>query len=256
VLIGELARRLRVSTRTLRHYAAIGLLEPGDVDPSTGYRGYGAAELVRGVRIEQLKAVGLTLTEIGHMLDAGAPVEDVLRERRRELLVDIGRRTAQVAAIDALLASSPALCVPALVTIPTHPVADSSVVATDGDLSACVRRRIQRLRRQLMVAEPGRSWTFAARFALDLDDRPEVDVAALGPATPTTTWAGGPAVQLESIGPHSLLPLAFDAALTAAAAAGHVPTGVVQETYLQLGPVARTLVAVFVQPTGATLGRA
>src|SRR5690349_5274029 len=67
--IGELAQRLRVSTRTLRHYESVGLLTPASVDESTGYRSYGAAELLRGVRIEQLKGTGLSLEEIRAALD-------------------------------------------------------------------------------------------------------------------------------------------------------------------------------------------
>ena len=36
--IGELARRLRVTPRTLRHYEELGLLRPQAVDDRTGYR--------------------------------------------------------------------------------------------------------------------------------------------------------------------------------------------------------------------------
>jgi DNA-binding transcriptional MerR regulator len=58
--IGELARRLRVSPRALRHYETLGLLRPSHVDRHTGYRYYGPAELARGLRVEQLKAAGAT----------------------------------------------------------------------------------------------------------------------------------------------------------------------------------------------------
>jgi DNA-binding transcriptional MerR regulator len=40
--IGEFARHGRVSVRMLRHYDAIGLLEPVCVDSVTGYRFYEA----------------------------------------------------------------------------------------------------------------------------------------------------------------------------------------------------------------------
>jgi DNA-binding transcriptional MerR regulator len=49
--IGEFARHGRVSVRMLRHYDAIGLLEPVRVDPATGYRFYDASQLSRLNRI-------------------------------------------------------------------------------------------------------------------------------------------------------------------------------------------------------------
>jgi hypothetical protein len=54
--IGEFARHARVSVRMLRHYDAIGLLEPARVDPSTGYRCYEAGQLSRLNRIAAIES--------------------------------------------------------------------------------------------------------------------------------------------------------------------------------------------------------
>jgi DNA-binding transcriptional MerR regulator len=43
VNIGEFARLGGVSTRMLRHYDAIGILKPADVDPASGRRSYDVA---------------------------------------------------------------------------------------------------------------------------------------------------------------------------------------------------------------------
>ncbi len=72
--IGELAARADVTTKTIRYYESIGLLNPPDRTPS-GYREYGepAAERLRFIRDAQ--ASGLTLAEIQSVLelkDAGA----------------------------------------------------------------------------------------------------------------------------------------------------------------------------------------
>ena len=83
--IGELAQRLRVTTRTLRHYAQLGLLLPERVDARNGYREYSEAQLIRGMRIEQLKATGLALATIRDMLDSGSDTSQVLRRRRHEI---------------------------------------------------------------------------------------------------------------------------------------------------------------------------
>ncbi|WP_410623475.1 MerR family DNA-binding transcriptional regulator [Amycolatopsis sp. cmx-8-4] len=36
--VGEFSRVTHLSAKTLRHYHDVGLLEPADVDPATGYR--------------------------------------------------------------------------------------------------------------------------------------------------------------------------------------------------------------------------
>jgi hypothetical protein len=45
--IGDFARHGRVSVRMLRHYDAIGLLQPAQGDPLTGYRSYDAGQLTQ-----------------------------------------------------------------------------------------------------------------------------------------------------------------------------------------------------------------
>jgi DNA-binding transcriptional MerR regulator len=36
--IGDFARATQMSIKTLRHYHRVGLLEPAEIDPETGYR--------------------------------------------------------------------------------------------------------------------------------------------------------------------------------------------------------------------------
>ncbi len=48
--IGEFSNICRVSTKTLRYYAEIGLLEPSEVNPDKGYRYY-AFITIRGRHI-------------------------------------------------------------------------------------------------------------------------------------------------------------------------------------------------------------
>jgi len=47
--IGDFSRATFLSVKTLRHYHRVGLLEPNDVDPGTGYRRYSLAETQRAV---------------------------------------------------------------------------------------------------------------------------------------------------------------------------------------------------------------
>ena len=43
--IGEFSRRTRLSAKALRLYEQLGLLIPDAVDPSSGYRQYGEAQV-------------------------------------------------------------------------------------------------------------------------------------------------------------------------------------------------------------------
>ena len=66
--IGEFARHGRVSVRMLRHYDAIGLLQPAYIDRVTGYRSYEAQQLSRLNRIVALKDLGLPSSKCGPSL--------------------------------------------------------------------------------------------------------------------------------------------------------------------------------------------
>ena len=58
--IGEFSNICKVSAKTLRYYAEIGLLEPSEVNPDNGYRYYAIEQLEKMLfinRLSQLFAV-------------------------------------------------------------------------------------------------------------------------------------------------------------------------------------------------------
>lgn len=63
--IGDFSRLTQVPVKTIRYYDEIGLLPPEMVDRFTGYRYYTARQMGRLNRILFLKALGLSLEEIG-----------------------------------------------------------------------------------------------------------------------------------------------------------------------------------------------
>ena len=65
--IGEFSKLGRVTIDTLRHYDALGLLKPAEVDPFTGYRYYSARQLKSLNRILALKEIGFSLDEIARI---------------------------------------------------------------------------------------------------------------------------------------------------------------------------------------------
>lgn len=75
--IGEFSRLAFVPVKTLRYYDDIGLLKPVHVDQWTGYRYYSVEQLPRLNRILALKGLGLSLEQIGQLLDDDLPAEQI-----------------------------------------------------------------------------------------------------------------------------------------------------------------------------------
>src|SRR5579859_6998908 len=87
--IGEVAKLLGVSAKTIRHYHKVGLLaEPPRSDG--GYRLYTASDLVRLQRIRRLQALGLSLKQIKTLLgEHVSQRERSLREVLQALLEEL-----------------------------------------------------------------------------------------------------------------------------------------------------------------------
>src|ERR1700760_4484944 len=75
--IATVARLAQVSVRTLRHYDDLGLLKPAYVDPLTGYRHYRPEQVVRLHRILVLRDLGVSLSEVGQLIDDDLTVEQL-----------------------------------------------------------------------------------------------------------------------------------------------------------------------------------
>jgi len=102
--IGDFAKHGRVSVRMLRHYDAIGLLRPAQVDPSTGYRNYEVGQLAELNQIVALKNLGFTLEQVRTMIaDSLSPTEvrAMLTMRRAELESELAERSARLAEVEA-----------------------------------------------------------------------------------------------------------------------------------------------------------
>jgi DNA-binding transcriptional MerR regulator len=95
VKIGDVAREVGTTTRTIRYYEEIGLLEPAGDRPSGGHRAYDEADVERLREILRLKdALGISLEQLRDLVaaeDARALLRDEFRrtedpERRAALL--------------------------------------------------------------------------------------------------------------------------------------------------------------------------
>ncbi|MCK2035812.1 MerR family transcriptional regulator [Microbacterium sp. SSW1-49] len=89
--VGEVAARFDLPTNVLRHWETVGLLRPAR--DSAGRRRYGEDEVVRIAVIQRSKAAGMTLEQIGVLLDDGsAGRHHVLQEH----LDDLDRRMEEM----------------------------------------------------------------------------------------------------------------------------------------------------------------
>ena len=89
--IGEMAARFGLGTHVLRHWEDVGLLAPER--DGAGRRRYVEDDLVRIAVILRSKAAGMSLEQIGVMLDAGAA------DRHRVLeahIADLDRRMVEM----------------------------------------------------------------------------------------------------------------------------------------------------------------
>lgn len=88
--IGRFSRMTRLSVKALRHYDAIGLMTPEEVDPSSGYRYYRPVQVRRARAIRMLRGVDLPLDDIAEVLrdEADAATVGTVLDRHRERLVE------------------------------------------------------------------------------------------------------------------------------------------------------------------------
>jgi DNA-binding transcriptional MerR regulator len=68
--IGDFSRATHLSAKMLRHYHEIGLLKPVDVDVNSGYRRYGAEQIVTAQIIRRFRDLEMPLEDIHIVLQA------------------------------------------------------------------------------------------------------------------------------------------------------------------------------------------
>ena len=75
--IGEFSKIAQIPVSQLRYYDEIDLLHPAKIDEWTGYRYYSAQQLPQLNRILALKELGLSLDQIGRMLQEEISTEEI-----------------------------------------------------------------------------------------------------------------------------------------------------------------------------------
>jgi effector-binding domain-containing protein len=104
--IGDFSKLSRVSVKTLRYYDDIGLLKPNHTDKYSGYRYYDYDQLSKLNRILALKDLGLSLDEVGQLVNEGLPaaqLRGMLRLKRLELQKQVNDDISRLERVEARL---------------------------------------------------------------------------------------------------------------------------------------------------------
>ena len=104
--IGDFSRLANVTVKALRLYAEMGLLKPAFTDRFTGYRYYTLEQLPRLNRILALKDLGLSLEQIGHVLDeklSADALRGMLALKQAELSQRVVEEQMRLARVEARL---------------------------------------------------------------------------------------------------------------------------------------------------------
>jgi DNA-binding transcriptional MerR regulator len=92
-----------VTIKTLHHYDDLGLIKPAHIDPVTNYRFYTVEQLPRIHRIMALKEMGLSLEQIGIMLEKELSTEEMrgmLHFKQAEIQQEMREAQRQLAMVE------------------------------------------------------------------------------------------------------------------------------------------------------------
>ncbi|MEN8908181.1 MAG: helix-turn-helix domain-containing protein [Clostridiales bacterium] len=90
--IGDFSKFTRISIRMLRHYDKIGILKPTRIDKYTNYRLYSVDQIPIVNKIQVLKEMGFSLSEILKLMKNNLDSEQLLillENRKREIKLQI-----------------------------------------------------------------------------------------------------------------------------------------------------------------------
>jgi DNA-binding transcriptional MerR regulator len=98
--IGDFAKMTHLSVKALRHYHDVGVLEPAQVDPWSGYRFYEPDQIAVAQVIRRFRELGMPLEEVKAVLQA----PDV-GSRNDVIVAHLARMESQLAQTQAVVAS-------------------------------------------------------------------------------------------------------------------------------------------------------
>ncbi len=170
--IGEFSRITHLSIRTLRHYHQVGLLEPAEIDPSSGYRHYTLGQVPIAQAIRRFRDLDMPVDRVREVLTAPdlAKRNELIAEHLGALEAKLAQTQAAVATLRGLLQSEPAPIAVEFRKVPRGPRARDPRPGHARRAGRLVARRARRARGDLRRAPP-RAHGRARRHVRDGDLR-------------------------------------------------------------------------------------
>ena len=109
VSVGRFATMTHLSVKTLRHYHQVGLLEPAEIDPYTGYRYYTLDQLPTAQLIRRLRDLRMPVADVRAVLAASSPHErdTLIAAHIDHLETELAKTQSAVESLRALLEGAP-----------------------------------------------------------------------------------------------------------------------------------------------------
>ena len=135
--IGDFSRATFLSVKTLRHYHRVGLLEPNDVDPGTGYRRYTSDQIPTAQVIRRFRDLDMPLEDIGSVLRAPdqATRSQLIADHLTRLEHSLAETQRAVASLRDLLEHPPPPAAIEHRRVPATPAAAIAATLDVGDLA-------------------------------------------------------------------------------------------------------------------------
>jgi DNA-binding transcriptional MerR regulator/effector-binding domain-containing protein len=110
IAIGDFSRMTHLSVKALRHYHDLGVLEPAEIDPYSGYRFYQPGQVQIAQVIRRFRDLGMPLDEIRSVLDAPdvATRNQVIVAHLERMEAQLAQTQSTVASLRSLLERAPA----------------------------------------------------------------------------------------------------------------------------------------------------
>jgi DNA-binding transcriptional MerR regulator len=109
ITIGEFSKMTYLSVKTLRHYHQVGLLEPAEVESSSGYRLYSTGQVSTAQAIRRFRELDMPIDTVRAVLEA--PDVDsrnaVIIAHLQRMQQQLERTEATIASLQSLLGSVP-----------------------------------------------------------------------------------------------------------------------------------------------------
>jgi DNA-binding transcriptional MerR regulator len=190
--IGDFSRMTHLSVKALRHYHDVGLLEPAEVDRSSGYRFYEASQVPVAQVIRRFRDLGMPVDEVKAVLTA----PDVTT-RNQVIVAHLERMEEQLAQTQATVASLRAVLEVPRVEAPVEyrSVAPTTTLAiretvTAADLGSWWTDAFITLRKALEEAGLSRAGPDGCLYSNEMFELEEGEMVAFVPVTGHAVGSG------------------------------------------------------------------